>query len=80
MALSKLFEQQAGTSFTKLDLNFTQLKLPNILVEDMELAEAADLQMKNDTVTLELTGSVLQAICEETKNLPRTHSQVGCLP
>ena len=78
-SLCQLFEKELGISFTKTDLDFVQQKLPKLLVEDMELAETAELQIQNDTVTLELTGNVLKEICQETRNLPRTHSQVGCL-
>ncbi len=77
--LSKLFEQKAGHSFIAKDLNFVQRKFPKILVEDMGLAQAVDLEIRKDTVVLELSNSVLQDVCEETKNLPRTHNQVGCL-
>ncbi len=77
--LSILFEKEAGTSFTKADLDFVQRKLPEILVEDMALAQTADLKVRNNTMTLELKGSVLQAICNEARTLLRTHTQVGCL-
>lgn len=45
----------------------------------MQLTQSADLKMQNDTVTLELTGNVFREICQETRNLPRTHRQIGCL-
>jgi hypothetical protein len=79
LGLSKLFEKELGVSFTKTNLEFVEQKLPKLLVEEMELAQTAELQIQNDTVTLKLTGNVLEEICEETRKLPRTHSQVGCL-
>lgn len=79
LALSKLFEKELGTTFNTTDLYFVQRALPKLLVEDMELAETADLQIQNDTVTLELSGSILFETCRETRKLPRTHAQVGCL-
>ena len=79
LGLSKLFEKEIGVSLTKTSMDFVQEKFPKLLVQDMELARAADLQIQNDKVILELTDNVLQEICQETRNLPRTQSQVGCL-
>jgi hypothetical protein len=78
-ALSRLFEEELGFSFTKTDLNQIQNKLPKLLVEDMELAENAEIQIQNNTVTLEITGSILDEICRQTDSQPKTHMQVGCL-
>jgi hypothetical protein len=79
LALSKLLEKAMGFSFTKTDLNFVVQKFSKLIVEDLELAIAANLHVQNNSVILELNGSVLQEICQETKKLPKTHSQVGCL-
>jgi hypothetical protein len=78
-ALSRLFEEELGFSFTKTDLNQLQNKLPKIIVEDMELAESAEIQTQGNIVTLEITGSILDEICRETDSQPKTHMQVGCL-
>ncbi len=77
-ALSRLFEEELGFSFTKTDLNQIQTKLPKILVEGMELAEKAEIQIQGNTVTVEITGSVLDEICRQTDSQPKTHKQVGC--
>ena len=68
-----------GSLFTKADLNETKSKLPKILVEDLELAEKAEIQIQSNKVTLEITGSILDEICRQTDSLPKTHKQVGCL-
>jgi hypothetical protein len=78
-ALSRLFEEELGFSFTKTDLNQIQNKLPKLLVEDMELAQNAEIQIQGNTVTLEITGSILDEICRQTDSQPKTHMQVGCL-
>jgi len=79
VALCRLFENEMGFSFTKTDLNQIQTKLPKLLVEDMELAENAEIQIQGNTVTMEITGSVLNEICRQTDSQPKTHKQVGCL-
>ena len=44
----------------------------------MELAEKAEIQIQGNTVTVEITGSVLDEICRQTDSQPKTHKQVGC--
>jgi hypothetical protein len=78
-ALSRLFEEELGFSFTKTDLNQIQNKLPKLLVEDLELAENAEIQIQSNKVTVEITGSILDEICRQTDSQPKTHKQVGCL-
>jgi hypothetical protein len=78
-ALQRLFEEELGFSFTKTDLKQIQNKLPKLLAEDMELAENAEIQIQDNTVTLEITGSILDEICRQTDSQPKTHKQVGCL-
>ena len=63
--LSRLFEEELGFSFTKIDLNQIQNRLPKILVEDMELAENAQVQIQGNTVILEITGSIFNEICHK---------------
>jgi hypothetical protein len=78
-ALSRLFEEELGFSFTKTDLNQIQNKLPKLLVEGLELAESAEIQIQGNVVTLEITGSILDEISRQTDSQPKTHKQVGCL-
>ncbi len=78
-ALSRLFERELGFSFTKTDLNQIQNKLPKLLVEELELAENAEIQIQSNAVTIEITGSILDEICQQTDSQPKTHMQVGCL-
>jgi hypothetical protein len=77
--LSRLFEEELGFSFTKSNLLQVQFKLPKLLVEGLELAEEAEIQIQGNTVTVEITGSVLDDICRQTDSQPKTHNQVGCL-
>jgi hypothetical protein len=44
LALSKLFEKELGTSFTKTDINYIQNNLPKLLIEDLEIAEDVEIE------------------------------------
>lgn len=78
-ALSGLFEKELGCSFLKTTLVQLQVNIPELLVESLELAEKAEIQIQDSIVTVQITGSVLDEICRQTDYQPKTHKQVGCL-
>jgi uncharacterized protein YuzE len=78
LALSKLFEKELGTSFTKTDINYIQNNLPKLLVEDLEIAEDVEVEAEEDLITVKITKHIFNEICEETRKLPKTHEALGC--
>lgn len=78
-ALSNLFEKELGFSFTKTDLSQIQDRLPKLLVEDLELAQDAEICIEENTVILKVSKNILDEICRQTDFQPKTHKQVGCL-
>lgn len=78
-ALSRFFEEKLGYSFTKTNFEEIQSKLPKLLVEDLELAQNVEIQIKGNIVTVKITGSIFDEICRQTDSQPKTHKQVGCL-
>jgi hypothetical protein len=77
--LSQLFEEEQGFSFTKTDLHQLQNKLPRLLVDGLELAEKVEIRIQDNTVIVEIAGSVLDGVCRQTDSQPKTHKQIGCL-
>ena len=61
--LCRLFEKELKASFANLDLEQLQTKLPKLLVEDMELAESAEINVKDNVIAVEIRGSVLDEVC-----------------
>ncbi|MDI6691056.1 MAG: hypothetical protein QME50_04195, partial [Candidatus Bathyarchaeota archaeon] len=78
LALSKLFEKELGTSFTKTDLNYIQNNLPKLLIEDMEIAENVEVEIKDNLITVEIANHIFSEICQETRKFPKTHETIGC--
>jgi hypothetical protein len=78
LAFSILFEKELGMSFTKTNLEHFELTLPKLLTEDLEMCENVDIQVQENTVTIEIIGSVFNDVCKATNNQPHTHEQVGC--
>jgi hypothetical protein len=79
LTLSLMFEQELGLSFRKIPLLQMQEAIKKIL-NKLKLAEDARVRIQDSTITLEITGSVFNILCQETRsNQPRTHAQVGCI-
>jgi hypothetical protein len=71
--LTKIFERTLETSFTKLDLKSLEQNLPKLFVEDLEIAENLEFQMKEDSVHLRITNSIYKDLA----NLPHVLDKIG---
>jgi len=79
LALSKMFEHELGMSFRKIPLSQMEIAIKK-LVSNLKFAEGAQVQIQDSTINLEVTGSIFNTLCSETKDdQPRTHAQVGCI-
>lgn len=78
-ALCKMFEQRMGKSFSKIDIQQFEQIMPTVLTKDLKLAEAVDIQTNENIISIEITKSVLEQICQRANNQPLMHKQVGCL-
>jgi hypothetical protein len=79
LALSIMFEHELGLSFRKIALPQMQMTIKK-LIQNLKIAEDAQVRIQNRTITLEITGSIFNMLCQETRNSqPRTHAQVGCI-
>jgi hypothetical protein len=78
-ALSKIFEQKLGVSFTKTDLPFLQKNLSKLLTEDLGITENIDIQIQNNKISLEISGSIFKEDKQENQKFQQTHNTVGCL-
>lgn len=76
--LSRLFERELGYSFMKTELTQLQNLLPKLLVENMEIAESVQIKIQDKTINIEIMGSILDGVCQQTQELEHTHDQVGC--
>jgi hypothetical protein len=79
LALSMMFEQELGLSFRKINLPQME-KMITKIIHNLKFAEDAQVRIQDKTITLEVTGSIFNTLCQETRNSqPRTHTQVGCI-
>ncbi len=79
LALSAMFENELGLSFRKISLPQMQNNIKRLFI-NLKFAEDVQIQILERTITLEVTGSIFNTLCYETRNSqPRTHAQVGCI-
>ena len=79
LALCLTFEEELGLSFRKISLPQIQ-RIINRLINNLKFADAAQVLIQDNTITLEVTGSIFNTLCHETNiGQPRTHAQVGCI-
>jgi hypothetical protein len=78
LALSKLFEKELGTSFTKTDFNYVRENLPKLLIEDLEIADDVSVESGTNEITVEITNHIFKDLCEETAKLENLHVSMGC--
>ena len=79
LALSLMFEHELDLSFRKIPLTKMEAAIKK-LINNLKFAEGATVQIQNNTIHLEITGSIFNTLCNETREKqPRTHAQIGCI-
>jgi len=79
LALSNMFENELGLSFRKISLPQMQSSIKKLFI-NLKFAEDVQVQIQENNITLEITGSIFNTLCQEARNSqPRTHAQVGCI-
>ena len=79
LALCAMFEDEIGLSFRKISLPQIQSLVKKLFLE-LKIAEDAQIKIQDRTITIEVTGSIFNTFCDETRiSQPRTHDQVGCI-
>ena len=79
LALTAMFEHELGVSFRKIPLPEMQKAITK-LIQKLDFAEDAQVQIRDRTITLEFKSSIYNELCDETrKSQPREHAQVGCI-
>jgi len=79
IGLCEMFENEIGLSFRKITLPQMQ-SLIKKMFNSLKFAEDVKVRIDDRIITLEVTGSIFNTLCQETRNSqPLTHSQIGCI-
>jgi hypothetical protein len=74
--LAGLFEKTLETSFDKVDLKYLQQNLPELIVEDLEIAQIFEMEIESNTVRVRAVGSIYSGPNSQTEQ-PTTWSFLG---
>jgi hypothetical protein len=79
LGLCEMFENELGMSFRKITLPQMQ-SLIKRMFNNLKFAEDVQVRIQDRTITLEVTGSIFNTLCQENRtSQPRTHAQIGCI-
>ena len=76
--LARLFEEKLGTSFARVDLQQIEQKMPRLLIEDLEIAQNAQIETVNNIVHVKIENSIYKNMCQEAKKFSNICSLLGC--
>jgi hypothetical protein len=76
--LSKLIEKQLDISFAKTDINYLIQNLPNLLIQDLEIAENIEIEKDNQQIKIRITNSIFKEIHKEKNKLLHIPTSIGC--
>jgi hypothetical protein len=75
--LTKLFEKTLKTSFTRVNLQYLQQKMPKLFIEDLEIAKNFEIKTEDNKVHVKIENSTYQNLTEEAINLS-LYRNLGC--
>jgi len=76
--LTNLFEKELGTDLIRTDLQYLQNKLPNLFIENLEIAQDLEINIENNIVKVKITDSIYKNLCKKTQKLTKISNSIGC--
>jgi hypothetical protein len=78
LELANLIERQLGVDFKGLGLEKISIRLPKLVIEDLELAEDFDMQVEGDLVRFRFVKPIYSDLCRMLRGSGRFWSSLGC--
>jgi hypothetical protein len=76
--LTRLFEKTLETSFTRIDLQHLQEKMPKLFIEDLEISQNFEMETKDDKVHVKIENSIYKNLTKEVERLSKIYGAMGC--
>lgn len=76
LALAKLFEKELKRPFTEPTVEDLQKLLPS-LFDALQITKNLTIEAKDKTIKVEMKNHIFKDLCDETKQIERTHWAVG---
>ena len=78
LSLANLYEKELGKDFAKVNLNYLQNNLPKLFIEDLEITEDLEINIKGKMIKVKITGSIYKNFCKEARKLSNICNSLGC--
>lgn len=76
--LARLFEKTLETSFTRVDLQYLQLNLPKLFIDELEIAQNLDINVETSKIYVKIEKSVYQSLTKEIMKFSKLYENLGC--
>lgn len=76
--LSKLFEKILETSFTRVDIQYLQLNMPKLFIEDLEIAQNFEMIIENNLIKVKMEKTAYQNLIKASDKFANIHQILGC--
>ena len=77
-SLANLYEDELGTDFATVNLDYLQNNLPKLFVKDLEIAKDLEMNINNNTINVKILNSTYKDLCKEARKLSNICSSIGC--
>ena len=75
--LMELYSKELGVDFARVDLDFLQLKLPDLLINDLELVEDLEIDVNDSVVNIKMFGRGAE-LCDAVRSSTLLDEYIGC--
>ena len=69
--LTNLFEDELGTDFNNVDLNYLQTSLPKLFIDGLEIAEDFEMNKRGNTIHIKIWNSIYKDFCGKARKLSK---------
>jgi hypothetical protein len=76
--LMKYFQEKSNSDFFGVDFVFLQVKLPELLIRDLELVTDAEVTKNGDLITIRATGSKFYQLCSSMASSAESELTLAC--
>ncbi len=78
IGLTNLYEDELGTDFTRVDLEYLEANLPQLFTEGLEMAKEFEINTQGDLIHVKVNDHIYKDLCDQARRLPNICSALGC--
>jgi hypothetical protein len=78
--LADLFEDELGTDFSEVDLDYVQKNLPGLFIEGLEIAEDFEMDRRENTLRTRVRNSIYRDLCSRIRKRSKSPCSAFACP